>query len=356
MNIFPANSEIGFCKRVKFGIDPTFPRLHLGHFIPLRFVKKLKQEGHKITIVLGTFTAQLGDPSGRDTTRPILSEEEVKQNAEKILEKVKEILGSDVEFFHNDSLHKPMTINTFLKDIASKFTLGHMISRNAFANRMENDHPIAMHELLVPMLQGMDSVHLESEIEIGGQDQLFNFQLARQLQEEFGQKPQVCVMFPIINGTDGRKMSKSFGNCIFLDESPNDIFGKVMSIPDAVMAEWFPLLTDETMPNLHPMEVKKKLAFDVVSQLHSETHARDAQGFFEKTVQNKEIPDNIPKISSKTLMQAVQSIRQCSRTAARTLLTSKAVRINGEINTDENTPVSVGDTIQVGKRDFAKIG
>lgn len=355
MNIFPTDADISPSKRVKFGIDPTFPRLHLGHFIPLRFVKKMKEAGHQVTIVLGTFTAQLGDPSGRDSTRPILSESEVRQNAEQILNKVKELLGPDTDFFPNDWLHNSMTIPKFLRDVASKFTLSHMTSRNAFANRIEANHPIAMHELLVPMLQGMDSVHLKTEIEIGGQDQLFNFQIARQLQESFGQKPQACIMFPVINGTDGRKMSKSFGNCIFLDEPANDIFGKVMSIPDSVMDEWFPLLSDTTRDFIHPMDNKKALAFDIVRQLQDREAAKQAQDFFEKTIQNKETPEEIPAIEATTLMQAVQKIRSCSKTAARTLLNAKAVKINGVICTEENKSVQNGEVIQVGKRDFAKV-
>lgn len=359
MNIFPVDADLTPSKRVKFGIDPTFPRLHLGHFIPLRLVKKMKEAGHKVTIVLGTFTAQLGDPSGRDTTRPILSELEVEKNAESILLKVKELLGADTDFFPNTWLHNSMTLPTFLRDVASKFTLSHITSRNAFADRIENNQPIAMHELLVPMLQGMDSVHLRTEIEIGGQDQLFNFQMARQLQESFGQKPQACIMMPVINGTDGRKMSKSFGNCIFLDEPANDIFGKVMSIPDNVMNEWLPLLSDMSRTFNHPMDTKKALAFDIVRQLQDREAAKQAQEFFEKTIQHKEVPDQIREIEASvnnwTLIRVVQEIRHSSRTVARTLITSNAVKIDGVVCREENKPVLHGQVIQVGKRDFAKI-
>lgn len=357
MNIFPLDADLSPSKRVKFGIDPTSPRLHLGHFIPLRFVKKLKEAGHHITIVIGTFTAQLGDPSGRDTTRPILSEDEVSKNGERIIHKVQELLGNDIDFFPNTWLHNSMTLPVFLRNIVSKFTLSHMISRNAFADRIENNHPIAMHELLVPMLQGMDSVHLNTEIEVGGQDQLFNFQIARQLQESHGQKPQACVMFPVINGTDGRKMSKSFGNCIFLDESANDIFGKVMSIPDNVMFEWFPLLTDfgTGLDFNHPMVAKKSLAFEIVKQVKNSDAAEEAQEFFEKTIQNKELPDNIREIQCSTLIQAVQKIRQCSKTVARTLIAGNGVKIDSVVCREEQKPVLHGQVVQVGKRDFAKI-
>ena len=356
MNVFPLDADLSPSKRVKFGIDPTSPRLHLGHFIPLRFVKKLKEAGHHITIVIGTFTAQLGDPSGRDTTRPILSEIEVSNNGESIILKVQELLGN-VDFFPNTWLHNSMTLPRFFRDVVSKFTLSHMTSRNAFADRIENNHPIAMHELLVPMLQGMDSVHLKTEIEVGGQDQLFNFQIARQLQESHGQKPQACVMFPVINGTDGRKMSKSFGNCIFLDEPANDIFGKVMSIPDNVMLEWFPLLTDfgTGLDFENPMIAKKFLAFEIVKQLRDGNVAEDAQEFFEKTIQKKEVPDDIRQIQCPTLIQAVQDIRQCSKTVARTLIAGNGVKIDSVVCREEHKPLSHGQVIQVGKRDFAKI-
>jgi tyrosyl-tRNA synthetase len=195
---------------------------------------------------------------------------------------------------------------------------------------------------------------LETEIEIGVQDQLFNFQIARQLQESFGQKPQACIMLPVINGTDGRKMSKSFGNCIFLDEPANDIFGKVMSIPDSVMGEWFPLLTDKTATFDHPMDNKKALAFDIVRQLQDEDAAKDAQEFFERTVQQKELPNDIPEIQADTLVQAIQKIRNCSKTVCRTLLDGNGVRINGVV-CKEDRPLTKGEVVQVGKRDFAKV-
>lgn len=290
--VFPQDGDISPPKRVKFGIDPTIDRLHLGHFIPLRLIRKLQKQGHQVTIVLGTFTAQLGDPSGRDSTRPILDEATTKRNAQAIMEQVKKLLPQGFIFCCNDNIHNNMRLPEFM-GLVSKFTLAHLTSRNSFQQRIQNQQPIGMHELLVPLLQGWDSVALHTEIEVGGQDQLFNFQIARQLQELQGQPPQTCLMLPIINGTDGRKMSKSLGNCIFLDEPPRDIFGKVMSIPDTVMDEWFPLLTDRE-PLTHPMQSKKRLAYDIVQQLHDQPTADDCLLFFESTVQHKGLPDNIP--------------------------------------------------------------
>lgn len=357
MKVFPDNADLSPPKRVKFGIDPTFPRLHLGHFVPLRLVKKMMREGHRCTIVLGTFTAQLGDPSGRDTTRPILSAQEVENNATAITRQIWQALGTDdICIFHNHRLHNFMCVPEFLK-LASKFTLAHMTSRDAFAKRIEEGNSIALHELLVPICQGMDSVHLQAEIEIGGQDQLFNFQVARRLQQEQGQKPQANILLPIINGTDGRKMSKSLGNCIFLDEVPADIFGKVMSISDAVMEEWFPLFVDFTVSeDVHPMDKKKMLATEIVAQLHGVEAAFKAGENFLTTIQKKELPDDIPTISVSTALDAVVTMAGISRNAGRQLLRAGAVRIDGAKVTDEAHPVRPGQIVKCGKREFARIG
>ena len=362
----PIGSAWNKPQKVKFGIDPTFPRLHLGHLVPLRLVKQMMQSGHEVWIVLGTFTAQLGDPSGRDTTRPILSPEECKQNAALILKQLEKIIGeSRIDhwghgevltwgLFQNHTIHEEMQLSKFM-NIASKFSLAHMTSRNAFQDRMQNNQHIGMHELLVPMLQGWDSVVLEADIEIGGQDQLFNFQIARQLQEFQGQKPQNCVLMPIINGTDGRKMSKSLGNCIFWDENPKDMFGKVMSIPDAVMEEWFPLFVDEETEETHPMKKKKILASAIVKQLHSEKDAIEAASNFSHTIQNKELPTDIPLVDAKTLLEAIVKMNQSSKTVAKQLLREGAVKINGEKIFDENVELHSGQIIQSGKRIFAKV-
>ena len=365
----PENVDLTPCKRVKFGIDPTFPRLHLGHLVPLRLVKKMMEEGHDITIVLGTFTAQLGDPSGRDTTRPILAKEEVKENAKSILKQITKILGEPRDkfwgepltwwLFENHTVHDAIPLGDFMR-IASNFTLTHMTSRNGFQERINNNQPVAMHELLVPMCQGWDSVALKTEIEIGGQDQLFNFQIARQLQEAEGQKPQGCILMPIINGTDGRKMSKSLGNCIFWDEDPNDVFGKVMSIPDNVMEEWFPLFVDFTVEeDMHPMDKKKVLAIEIIKQLHGTVEAIDANQHFFQTVQNKQIPDDIPFIriglDAVTILDAVVRMNNSSKTFARQLIKDGAVKIDGEKVFDETVQILSNQIIQSGKRNFAKV-
>jgi tyrosyl-tRNA synthetase len=350
--VFPEGADVSPSKRVKFGIDPTFPRLHLGHFVPLRLLRQLHAQGHEITIVLGTFTAQLGDPSGRDTTRPILSPEEVMKNATSIFQQVDKILGFQFEVFWNHLLHEKTTVPTFL-NIVSNFTLAHMTSRNAFADRIENGHSIGMHELLVPICQGLDSVHLRTEIEVGGQDQLFNFGIARRLQEIDEQKPQACMMLPIINGTDGRKMSKSLGNCIFLDEHPNDIFGKVMSIPDQVMMEWWPLLC-ESEPVDKPIESKKILARSIVEQIHNTGVADAAVAHFEQVIQNKVLPEKLPIIEADTLLWSVCFLRKCSKTEARRLIEAGAVRVD-DAKIVEDCFVKSGQIVKVGNRHFGRV-
>ena len=353
IEIFPKNSDLTKLTRVKFGIDPTFPKLHLGHLVPLRIVRKMQDEGKEITIVLGTFTAQMGDPSGKDKTRPILTKDEVESNANHILNQVKNILSPDFSVFRNGDLFNIMTVPSLLQ-IASKFTTTRLLSRNAFQDRMENGSSIGLHELIVPILQGTDSVHLKSEIEIGGSDQLFNFQMARELQEIDGQKPEVCVMTPIINGTDGQKMSKSLNNCIFLDEDPKDIFGKCMSVSDETMDEWIELLTDlKDLPD-NPMERKKKMSFDILRQIKGEEVAIEALEDFERTIQRGQIPDDIMDIEIDTVINCVSMIRKCSKTQARRLISDGAVSIDGT-KIDDQFELSSGNIIKVGKRSFGKI-
>jgi len=351
-DIFPEGEDIENLKRVKFGIDPTFPQLHLGHLVPLRMVKQLQEQGKDITIVLGTFTAQMGDPSGKDKTRPILSAKEVEKNAEHILMHVNRILDKGFNVFRNGDIFNKMGVPE-LMHIVSEFSVQQMTNRNAFANRIKSNVPIGVHELIVPILQGTDSVRLEAEIEVGGIDQLFNFQVARKLQIMNDQTPEVCVMSPIINGTDGRKMSKSLGNCIFFDDDPTDVFGKCMSVSDEVMNEWIPLLTNGNKED-NPMSRKKKMSFDIVEQLHDTSMAETCLLQFENNIQNKELPEDIKNIKAENLLDAIVKIRDCSKTEARRLIKSGAVKVEGN-KADDNTIIDIGQIIKIGKRDFGKI-
>lgn len=351
---FPEDASLSGLSRVKFGIDPTRDRLHLGHMVPLRIARKLQQQGKHLTLVLGTFTAQMGDPSGQDQTRPILSREQVEANAEKLLEQASKILLPGFEVFRNGDLFNPMTVPELMR-LVSRFSVQFMTSRDSFRARLDRNQPIAMHELLVPVLQGQDSVHLKAEIEIGGQDQLFNFSLARRMQQSEGQAPQVSLMTPIIRGTDGRKMSKSFGNCIFLDGTAGSMFGLCMSVSDVVMDEEFiPLLTDMKRPPKSPMERKKKMAHEIVKQIHGKAAADRAQATFEREVQQKETPEDIPTIEAEDLIQAVVTVRDCSNSAARRLIQEGGVRVEG-VRVFENQELTSGVKVQIGRRVFVEV-
>jgi tyrosyl-tRNA synthetase len=337
---------------VKFGIDPTGPSLHLGHMVPLRLAKKMAEK-HRLTIVFGTFTAQLGDPSGQDKTRPFLSTEEVKENAGKLEKQVKKFMAevSWNSFFNGDEFNKWDAKK--LINVCSKFSTTRLLSRDAFQKRISCGKPVHLHELMVPLCQGFDSVILKTDIEIGGEDQLFNFQLTRELQESHGLNPEICILMPIINGTDGRKMSKSLGNCIFFDDIPNDVFGKCMSISDETMEQWIPLLTDGIDNNLKIIERKKKLAFEITSQIHGVVEAEKANLNFEQVIQSKEVPKDIKIINVNNVLEAVQLMRNCSKTVARSLIKAGGVSIGGQKVFDENLLISNREVIKIGKRDFA---
>lgn len=355
VQVFPENSELPNGP-VKFGIDPTLDRIHLGHFVPLRLAKKLADSGRSVVLVLGTFTATLGDPSGRNSTRPMIRASETVKNAKRIVNQIRLVMkDSGVTFWHNHRLHAKMSMQDFMQH-AAKFTVNFMLSRNSFQERYQAKNPIGLHELLVPICQGLDSVELHAAIEIGGLDQLFNFQVSRMLQEQQGQKPQVCLMTPIINGTDGRKMSKSFGNCVFLDDPPDEIFGKVMSISDQTMSEWMPLFLDRDVDaEKNPLLEKMSLAQGIVAQIYDEDAAARAVSHFNQTVRQGQVPDSIPTMSAATLLEAVVKIRACSKTQARKLIEQGACYVDQQKTLDPNAAVVSGQTIKAGHRCFVRI-
>lgn len=362
--IFPNNEKIDFSRKlnVKFGIDPTSDKLHLGHLIPLMVAKKLWKEGHNIQIVLGTFTAQLGDPSGKDTMRPIIDQDTTKLNADSITKQIHRVFGNYkesgtgvVSIFKNHTWFESMNSIEMI-NILSKFTTAQLLARDSFQKRIEDENPIGMHELIVPVLQGMDSVQLASDVEIGGTDQLFNFAITRDMQRIHGQEPEKCILMPIINGTDGRKMSKSFGNCIFLNDSPEDVFGKVMSISDELMKEWWPVFFSVEQINMNfPMDQKKRLAFQITTEIWSFDEADKAQQHFENKIQNKQVPDDIQEIAATNVLSAVVAIRKCSITEAKRLISQGAVRVHGNKVSEVDFNLQPGDIVKVGKLDFAKI-
>lgn len=263
VKLYPQHEKIQNLKKVKFGIDPTGPRLHLGHFVALRYLKQLESQGKEITIVLGTFTAQLGDPTGKNETRPMLSEYEVTMNAKKIEEQVRKYLPNAI-FHRNGDLADTMTSADFMREM-SHFTLARISARDSFKAR----ESIGFHELAVPLMQAMDSVYLHTEIEVGGEDQLFNFELTRELQKKHGQRPETCVLLPIIRGANGEKMSKSLNNCIYLDESHSAIEQKLHYLKDEIVNEWLPLFSDiprEQLPD-SPQKRKEVLIGEILRQI-----------------------------------------------------------------------------------------
>ncbi len=343
---------------VKFGIDPTSDRMHLGHLIPLRIVKKLKDKGCPVKIILGTFTAQMGDPSGRDTMRPVLSSSDTEKNANSLLEIVYRVIGKDVEVFKNGDWFNKWTLPQMM-GLLSKFTVNNLTSRDAFKKRMTDGNSLGMHELIVPILQGIDSVEIDASIEVGGSDQLFNFHITREVQEVMGKKPETCVMAPIINGLDGRKMSKSYANCIYLDDSTKNVFGKAMSISDEVMKEWYPIFFDTWNDEDHPMKKKKDLAERITDEIWGEGSGKKERELFEKVFQDKKLPQNIQEVPNGTLIDIVAKIRNTSRGEAKKLIVAGGVYRSDDVGNLEkislDSAIEVGDIVKVGKRDWAKI-
>ena len=293
--------------KIKLGVDPTRPDLHLGHSVILRKMRQFQDLGHEVILIIGGFTAMIGDPTGQNKTRPPLTLEEVNENAETYIDQAKRILDEDkLTLTNNYDWLGEMDFMDVIK-LSSKLTVARMIERDDFSKRFENNEPISLHEFLYPLAQGQDSVHLKSDVELGGTDQKFNLLVGRQLQKEDGQEPQVCLMMPLLVGTDGSaKMSKSYDNYIGINEEPNDMYGKSLSIPDDLIYTYYELVTDiktDDLPAIKakiekdPRNAKHDLAFTIVRMYHGEEAAKAAKEHFEKTVINKEVPDDAPTFS-----------------------------------------------------------
>ena len=296
--------------RLKMGFDPSAPDLHMGHAVGLRKLRQFQEMGHQVVVIVGDWTAQIGDPSGQSVTRPVLTADQVNRNAETYLEQFFRIVHKDrtevrmqSEWFGNFSL-------TEVINLTSRFTIAQFLARDDFSKRFESNQPIAITELLYPLLQAYDSVAVKSDVEFGGTDQKFNLLVGRELQGMMGQISQQLVMVPILPGTDGvRKMSKSLGNYISLDDSPNDMYGKTMSIPDALISVYFEYLTDISDIDLeeiegclnsgtiNPMDLKKKLANALVSQFHDFESAQNAESYFRDIVQRGNLPNEIEEVT-----------------------------------------------------------
>lgn len=359
--------------KIKLGCDPTRPDLHLGHSVILRKLRQFQDLGHEAILIIGDFTALIGDPTGQNKTRPPLTEEEIKENAETYLDQATKILDLEhTTIVYNSEWLSELRFQDVIK-LTSKLTVARMIERDDFSKRFENNEPISLHEFLYPLAQGQDSVHLESDVELGGTDQKFNLLVGRDLQKDDGQEPQVALMMPLLVGTDGTmKMSKSYDNYIGITEEANEMYGKVLSIPDDLIYSWFELLSDvpvEELPEIKkraekdPRNTKHELALAITRIYHGEKAAKEARQHFEQTVINKDIPDDAPTFEYPAgeevrLLDIIsdtgftQSNGQTKR-----LMKQGGVSIDDEKITDKGYAVTFDEdtefTLKVGKRNFA---
>ena len=364
--------------RLKQGFDPSFTDIHMGHVVGLRKLRQFQRLGHQVVLIVGDWTARIGDPTGRSATRPMLTGDQVKANAQTYMDQFFKIVDKDKTEVRWQSpwFEKGIFGLEDIIRLTSKFTVAQFLAREDFARRYSEGHPIAITEFLYPLMQGYDSVMIESDVEFGGTDQVFNCMVGRQLQEMVGQKPQQVFLMPLLVGTDGvQKMSKSLGNYIGVTDPPAEMFGKTMSINDSMIIPYLELLTDvpdEEIEHfnagmadgrLNPMTVKKRLAHELVKDFWSVKDAEEAAGEFARTVQHKEVPDDIPvlKIAAGSAVLLSAEIARAglakSRSEARRLLEQNAVEINGKtVNEDlEINKIDDGSIIKVGKRRFIKI-
>ena len=361
--------------RVKLGVDPSRPDLHLGHAVVLRKLRQFQDLGHKVILIIGDFTARIGDPSGRSVTRPMLTKEEVLENARTYQEQAFKILDPEkTELRFNGEWLDKMTFADVII-LASKYTVARMLERDDFEKRYKEGIPIAISEFLYPLAQAYDSVAIEADIEMGGTDQYFNLIVGRKIQEEFGQRPQIVMTMPIIEGIDGKlKMSKSYNNYVAFTDPPNEMYGKLMAIPDHLIIKYMRLLTDipekeiekyeEGMreKSINPRDVKMKLAFEITKFFHGEDKAKKAQDRFIKVFREKEVPEDIPayefgeeEIPIVDLLLSVGAAS--SRSEAKRLINQGGVYVNGERVKDFREILKLDKEIvlKVGKRRFYRI-
>ena len=358
--------------RLKEGFDPSSTDIHMGHMVGLRKLRQFQELGHQVVLIVGDWTAQIGDPSGASVTRPMLTAEKVKENAETYMKQFFHIVDREKtevrwqsEWFGNFSLADVIKLT-------GKFTVAQFLAREDFNNRFKAGKPIAITELMYPLLQAYDSVAVQADVEFGGQDQKFNFLVGRELQTMLGQRPQQCFMTALLVGTDGiHKMSKSLGNYIGVDESPNEIYGKVMALADNMIIQYFELLTDVSDRELadfrrqiagntiNPMSLKKRLAMELVAQLHGREEALKAEENFTNVFQKREMPEEIAAIEvdpNEDLRDIITRANIAkSRSDATRLLQQGALSIDGVKVTSGKTAYQNGNIIKVGKHNFIKV-
>lgn len=366
--------------KVKLGLDPSAPDIHVGHTVVLHKLRQFQMLGHEVQLIIGDFTGRIGDPTGKSETRKQLTEEDVKRNAETYRKQIFKILDpAKTTVYYNSEWLGPMTFADVV-GLAAKLTVARMLERDDFTKRYQSGQPISIHEFFYPLMQGYDSVALESDVELGGTDQKFNLLMGRTLQKEYGKSTQIAVMLPLLEGLDGvNKMSKSLGNYIGIDEEPNEIYGKAMSVPDELMAKYYELATDignEELAGLkqglqdgtvHPRDAKMKLAATFVRMYHGEEAAAAAEQHFVTVFQQRALPDEIEEIELPDSELEGGRIRivklltalglQASGSEAKRSVQQGAVKINEAKIGDPGAEIEPrdGDVVQVGKRKFVRI-
>ena len=362
--------------RIKLGLDPTAPDIHLGHTVVLNKMRQLQDLGHQVIFLIGDFTSMIGDPSGRNATRPPLTREAIRANAETYHAQASKVLDpSRTEIRYNSEWCEPLGAAGMIR-LASQYTVARMLERDDFHKRYTGHQPIAVHEFLYPLMQGYDSVALESDIELGGTDQKFNLLVGRELQKAAGQEPQCVLTMPLLEGLDGvEKMSKSKGNYVGVTEAPDAMFGKLMSISDELMWRWYELLSFRPMGEIatlkrecesgrNPRDAKVSLAQEIVARFHSQADAERALASFEARFREGAMPESMPEVTIETggagiavANLAKQAGVVDSTSEALRLIAGRGLRLDGEVVADKSVTVSAGATVvvQAGKRRFARV-
>ncbi len=360
--------------RVKYGIDPTAPDIHIGHAVPLRKLREFQDLGHQAILIIGDYTARIGDPSGKNKIRPILTAKQVEENVKTYLRQVGKIIDiKRAEIVYNSKWFSKMSFQDILS-LMSKFTLAQIVERDDFSKRFKGGIDIGMHEMLYPIMQAYDSVMVKAGVELGGTDQKFNMMTARDLQRKMDQKPQDVLCVSILAGLNGKeKMSKSLGNAIGVCDAPNEMFGKAMSIPDEIMMQYFVLATSlsqsgismiekELAEGANPRDIKARLAYMIVEEYHGRNAAEEANKYFDETFKQKKTPDEMPEVGiAKGVYDAVDLLIEIgaagSKSESRRLIDQGGVRIDDKIISDINGKIEVNDgmIVKVGKRKFFRI-
>ncbi|MEM6672847.1 MAG: tyrosine--tRNA ligase [Planctomycetota bacterium] len=358
--------------RVKFGMDPSSADLHLGHAVQLLKLRDVQDLGHQVVLIVGDATAMVGDPSGRNKLRPVLTRDEVERNLATYTDQAARVLDMDrTEVRRNSEWFDAMTFEDLLR-LTTRMTVAQMIERDTFQTRMEANEPIGINEFLYPLMQGWDSVQIEADLELGGTDQLFNLLVGRRLQDQEGQRPQIVMTQPLIDGLDGRKMSKSYDNAIGLTASAKDMTFRVMQIDDEVMPTWFLHLTRLAQDDIdaalagHPREAKARLAAEITTFFHDAEAARDSAARFDAEVRDKALPDDLPEVAwsadwgaSLPLPNLLKEMGLCGTTSeARRAVQQGGVRIDGEVRKDAKDVVDAPSQprlVQVGKKRAARV-